>query len=59
MRYITVLLCVCVSIFACKSNDEIKKPENLLSKDKMVDVIIDLTLMSSAKGVDKLYFDGY
>jgi len=31
----------------------IKKPDNLISKDKMVDVIYDMSLISAAKGVNR------
>lgn len=40
-------------IFSCKDNMEPTKPENLISQDKMVNILIDLSLVSSAKGLNK------
>ena len=38
---------------ACYKYDKPKKPENLISKDKMVDIIMDVRLLSSANGKNK------
>jgi len=38
---------------SCYGIDRPKKPENLMSKDKMVDVLVELALVSSAKGINK------
>ncbi len=40
-------------VIACKDKNAPPKPENLMSEDKMVAVLIDLSLLSSAKGVNK------
>lgn len=40
-------------IFACQGIDKPKKPENLLSKDKMVDVLYDVYVLNAVKGVNK------
>lgn len=48
-----VYFIVCFLILACNNSQEPKKPKNLISKDKMVDVLIDLSIISSAKGVNK------
>jgi len=42
-------------VFSCKSNsiDKPDKPDNLISKDSMVEIIYDMSLMSSAKGSNK------
>ncbi|PNQ75081.1 DUF4296 domain-containing protein [Hanstruepera neustonica] len=40
-------------IFSCKDNMEPTKPENLISQDEMVNILIDLSLVSSAKGLNK------
>lgn len=38
---------------SCYNQNKPKKPENLISKDKMVNIIIDMSLYSSAKGINK------
>ena len=42
-------------IFSCKNNsiDKPKKPDNLIPKDAMVEILYDVSLVSSAKGVNK------
>ena len=46
----TLLVLLLVS---CYSQNKPKKPDNLISKDKMVNVIIDMSVYSSAKGINK------
>lgn len=53
MRQIVIILMCCFSILGCKSSQEPEKPKDLISKDKMVDILIDLSVLSSAKGVNK------
>ncbi len=38
---------------ACYKYNKPKKPENLISKDKMIDIIMDVRLLSSANGQNK------
>ncbi|RAJ18118.1 DUF4296 domain-containing protein [Olleya aquimaris] len=40
-------------VVSCYGIDKPSKPDNLLSEDKMVDVLVEFTLMSSAKGINK------
>ncbi len=51
LKYIILILIV----VSCKNNsiDKPKKPDNLISKDKMVEVIYDISLINAAKGVNK------
>jgi len=51
LKYILLLLIV----ISCKSNsiDKPKKPDNLISKNKMIAIIYDISLINSAKGVNK------
>lgn len=46
-------------LFLSSCNKVIKpeKPVNLLSEDKMVEVLVDMAIMSSAKGVNKKKFE--
>lgn len=54
MKYFKILL-VLFLFFGCKNNKVIKpeKPDNLLSEDKMVEVIYDMSIISAAKGINK------
>ena len=49
-----ILLSTCL-ILACKDNkiDRPSEPDDLLSKDKMVEILYDMALLSAAKGVNK------
>lgn len=44
--YIFFLIATCIS---CNSNTILKKPENLISKDKMVDILTDSYIGKNAK----------
>ncbi|MDC0477803.1 DUF4296 domain-containing protein [Flavobacteriaceae bacterium] len=47
-----IILCL---VFSCNNtlNQNNKPPENLISKEKMIDIIYDMTLINVAKGVNK------
>ncbi len=51
INYIIILTLV----FSCKNNriPRPEKPDNLISKSNMVEVLYDMTLLSAAKGVNK------
>jgi len=42
-------------VYSCKNNsvDKPKKPDNLISKDSMVEILYDVSLISSAKGINR------
>lgn len=40
-------------VLSCNTIDKPKKPDNLISKNKMIDIITDISLVNAAKGVDK------
>lgn len=40
-------------LVSCFSQNKPKKPDNLISKDKMIGVIVDMSVYSSAKGVNR------
>jgi hypothetical protein len=52
MKQIIVLL-MTLSLIACNSIDKPKEPENLISKDKMVDILYDVFVINAAKGTSK------
>lgn len=49
------IMCLVVLIISCENNKIKKpvKPDNLISKNKMVDILFDMALLSSAKGSDR------
>jgi hypothetical protein len=47
MRKSIVLVCLLLSFISCTSG--IEKPKNLIDKDKMVDVLYDLSLLEAIK----------
>ena len=51
LKFILLILLV----FSCKNNsiDKPKKPDNLISKDKMVEVIYDISIINAAKGSNR------
>jgi len=51
LKYLLIL----VLVFACNTNsiEKPKKPNNLIGKAKMVDIIYDMSLFTAAKGVGK------
>lgn len=51
-RVVTYFVIVLVAT-ACYKYDKPKKPKNLIPKDKMVDIIMDIRLLSSANGKNK------
>ncbi len=40
-------------MFSCNNIEKPKKPDNLISRERMVDVITDISLMTAAKGLNK------
>jgi hypothetical protein len=53
MNQIKYVLVIFLLSLGCAHNADPVKPENLISKNKMVDVMIDLSIISSAKGMNK------
>ncbi|MFT5242142.1 MAG: ABC-type Na+ efflux pump permease subunit [Glaciecola sp.] len=52
MKRILIFL-IAISIIGCNYVDKPIKPENLISEDKMVDVLYDVFILTSAKGTSK------
>lgn len=49
-KRIVVVLLILVAVTSCYKLNGPEKPKNLISKDKMVDILIDIRLMSAATG---------
>ena len=52
-KNVSVIVVLCLLIIACSGSDKPKKPDNLISKDKMSEVLYDLYIINAAKGVNK------
>lgn len=52
MKFLKVLFLACF-FWSCQHVDEIKKPDNLIPEDIMVDVLTELNLLNSAKNFNK------
>ncbi|MFC4723166.1 DUF4296 domain-containing protein [Geojedonia litorea] len=51
MKYV---ICFLVCLFlACKGVERPKKPDNLIAKEKMADILFDVFILNSAKGINK------
>ena len=64
-KYIACILILVLTVVSCRE-EAVPKPDNLLSKKQMADVLYDVTLINAMKGVDKkgidssiLHFDTY
>ncbi|MBT8289038.1 MAG: DUF4296 domain-containing protein [Flavobacteriaceae bacterium] len=55
MKKILIYMVLALVVVGCKNNkiDRPPKPDNLLSEEKMVEVIYDMTIMSAAKGLNR------
>ena len=53
MNKFLVYILISFFVLSCNDIDKPKKPDNLISKGKMIDIITDISLMNAAKGVDK------
>ncbi len=52
-KNISVIVVLCLLVMACTGYDRPKKPDNLISKDKMSEVLYDLYIINAAKGVNR------
>lgn len=48
-----VFFLIAICLLGCYSVDKPKKPDNLISQDKMVDIMYDVFILNSAKGANK------
>jgi len=52
-KNLTVIMVLCLLVISCNGNGRPKKPDNLISKDKMSEVLYDLYVINAAKGVNR------
>ena len=55
MKKLVVVIIIALSFIQCKNNNIEKpsKPDGLISEDKMVEVLYDMTIISAAKGLNR------
>jgi hypothetical protein len=56
MKQIIYISLISIFIFSCTSNTIYEKPENLIPRDEMVDILVDMQLALGAKSIKN--FDG-
>ncbi|TVZ25910.1 uncharacterized protein DUF4296 [Gillisia sp. Hel_I_86] len=52
MKFLKMFIIACF-LSSCQNIEEVKKPGNLISEDKMVEVLTELNLLNSAKNYNK------
>lgn len=52
-KNIIVILILCFLIIGCDDSKSIKKPDNLIAKETMSDILYDLYIINAAKGVNR------
>jgi CRISPR/Cas system-associated protein Cas5 (RAMP superfamily) len=56
-KRLTLLICIALLLTACYKYNAPEKPENLISKGKMANILIDLKLIRSINGNNKRILD--
>ncbi|SFN41980.1 protein of unknown function [Bizionia echini] len=54
-----IYICIAVFFFNCGQIGKPKKPKNLIPEKEMVTILVDLALLSSAKGVNKKILENH
>ena len=53
LKHISVIVVLCVMVLACSNAYKPKKPDNLIPKDQMTELLYDLYVINAAKGVNR------
>lgn len=53
IKRIGLIIVLCILVIACEDIDRPKKPDNLISKAQMSDLLYDLYVINAAKGVNR------
>jgi len=48
MKRIVIIMCCALAVFSC-GKTSVEKPNNLIAKDKMVDILYDISLLEAIK----------
>ena len=54
-----IYICIAVFFFNCGQIGKPKQPKNLIPEKEMVTILVDLALLSSAKGVNKKILENH
>ncbi|WP_255473256.1 DUF4296 domain-containing protein [Formosa sp. L2A11] len=57
MKRLILGILILFSITSCHDISKPAKPKNLISKNKMIDIIIDMSMLSATRGFDKKKLD--
>ncbi|QDO93515.1 DUF4296 domain-containing protein [Formosa sediminum] len=57
MKRLLIAILTFFCVLSCHQVSKPKKPKNLISREKMVDIIIDMSLLTSTRGFDKKNLD--
>ncbi len=58
MNRLLVYILLSFFVLSCNDIDKPKKPDNLISKNKMIDIITDISLVNAAKSTNKKLLEG-
>lgn len=58
MKKIVGYIILVFVVLSCNEINKPKKPDNLISKSRMIDIITDISLVNAAKGVNKKLLEG-
>ncbi len=53
VKNISIIAVICLLVLACNETDKPKQPDNLISKEKMSEILHDLYIINAAKGVNR------
>lgn len=59
VKRVIVLISMALMLTACYKYNAPKKPKNLIPKDKMANILIDLRLIQSVSGINKKVLDSH
>ena len=57
MKYSSVIIILLLSLVSCQDVERMEKPEDLIPKDKMVDVLLEMSLLQGAKSANRKLFE--
>lgn len=57
MRFLLSILVLLLLLSSCQDINEVDKPDNLISKEKMADILVELSLLQGAKSSNRMAFE--
>jgi len=59
MKKYLVLIALFISFFSCEPKTNVKKPDNLIAKKDMINILYDMFIINSAKGISSVKFEKF